>query len=328
MRAGMADGSSASAMDRRASRDRRDRALHRFAVVWLALALGGLAGFLVASEVLLRGWVEPNDLLYRHKHFLATATSGHAVFGDSHAALGFTGLPPFVNLAYPGEDTLTMESKVRRYFADKAPRQVVLQADPNLLSERRNREQDRDYLTESLGVGFGGAVRVLSPWHRPQLLAYWKVALRGEGFHSNRDFRPDGAQTRDVDFSRVEPAARRREAAQSVEEQTPDFTGPAQHGLAALARMARFVQDKGGKVCLVTFPQSPDYRAAAAAVPAYARALREVDALAAELGAGRASLWDAFDDRANFTNADHLNVGTAPIAARRIAAGCGFVVDR
>ena len=309
-----------TAADRTASGRRRP--LHRFAAIWLAVTLGGLGLFLAASEILLRGWVEPNDHLYLHRHFLATATAPDAVFGDSHAALGFTGQPPFVNLAYPGEDPLTMESKVRRYFADKAPRHVVLQADPNLLSERRNREQERDYLAET--VGFGGPARVLSPWHRPQLLAYWEVALRGDGFHSIRDFQPDGAQTRDVDFSRVDADARRHEAAQSVEEQVPDFGGPAQQGLAALERIARFVQDSGGQVCLVTFPQSPEYRAAAADRPDYARALAEVGELADRIGARRLSLWDVFEDQAAFANADHLNVGAAKVAATRIVAGCEF----
>lgn len=295
--------------------------LIRFAGLWLAVALGGLFCFLAASEVLLRRYVEPNDLLYRHMRFLAEATSADVVFGDSHAALGFTGRPPFVNLAYPGEDPLTIESKVRHYFVRRTPRRVVLQADPNQLSERRNRAQERDYLRPE---ALGGPLRVLAERHRSQLLAYWRVALSGEGFHSNRDFRADGAETMAGDFARRSPAERRSEAAQTVAEQRPDFDGAAGRALDVLARTAGFIQARGGRVCLVTFPVSAEYRAASARHAGFARALDALDGLAARLGAGRLSLWDAFGDDGRFANADHLNAAAAEAAAARIVAGCGF----
>ena len=150
-------------------------------------------GFAIASEVLVRWAVEPHDLLLRHREFMARASAADAVFGDSHASLGFTGVDGFVNLAFPGENLATAAGKARAYYRDRKPGRVILQADPSMLAPARDREPPTRY--DNLDAGRSW-LRILDERHRSRLTAYWRVWRSGEGFTTNRRFEADGAVTR------------------------------------------------------------------------------------------------------------------------------------
>lgn len=291
----------------------------RFTAIWLGVAVLVVVAFLGGSEVLIRLRVEPNDLLTRHIALMTASSVRNAVFGDSHAALGFTGQPDVVNLAFPGENTTTMVSKARAYYRRVQPGLVMLQAGPHQFTAKRDREIGRDYDDGRLQIG---GIRVFSDWHRPQLLKYWQVALREARFTSNRNLQPDGAQTVNDNLAAAPVAERRQDAVDTVLSQVPPRDLHDAPGFQSLQGFIPELLARGAKVCLISFPVTAAYRTQARDYPSFAAARAQISALAARYEIPHVDLWtEPLADDA-FSNADHLNHAAAVRLARRIKREC------
>lgn len=276
-------------------------------------------GFAAASELLVRLAVAPHDLMDRHRAFLAESSSPDAIFGDSHASLGFTGVPGFVNLAFPGENLRTVTGKIEVYFQNKAPGRVILQADPSMLAPVRDRDTPTDY----------SDLREARPWlriaerrHRTRLLAYWRVWRGEEGFRSTRRFEADGAQTRTDRYADLPPEQRDALAREEVLKQRPPNQPLEAPGLSYLEDAVEKLTGMGAQVCLVSFPMAPEYRRYAAERPAFAAARAAFAAIAARQDVRYQDFSEAVDDPALFVNADHLNRDGARLMAPRIVTAC------
>ncbi len=291
----------------------------RYTAIWLGVAMAVVALFAGASEFLIRAQVEPNDLLTRHVALLAASTSRDAVFGDSHAALGFSGQPGIINLAFPGENTVTMISKARSHYRKVRPGLVILQAGPHQFTANRDRDVGRDYDDGRVQIG---GLRVLSDWHRPQLLKYWRVVLRGEEFTSNRDFQPDGSQTVAKIFAALTDAERHRDGEETVLSQIPPDDLRQTIGFKSLHDFIPQLIARGARVCLVSFPVSKAYRGLAVNYPSFAKARMRITALAARYGIRHVDFWAAFSDDAVFSNSDHMNLTGARHLARLVRLAC------
>ena len=276
-------------------------------------------GFAIASEVLVRWAVEPHDLLLRHREFMARASAADAVFGDSHASLGFTGVDGFVNLAFPGENLATAAGKARAYYRDRKPGRVILQADPSMLAPARDREPPTRY--DNLDAGRSW-LRILDERHRSRLTAYWRVWRSGEGFTTNRRFEADGAQTQSGRLADRPAAERDALALEEVLKQRPAEDPAASPGMAALSSLMAGLTQRGARICLVGFPMAPDYRRHAAARPAVQAARDAFAALAADHGVPYRDFAAAVDDPSLFLNADHLNRQGALQLAPEIVRAC------
>ncbi len=293
----------------------------RYTLLWLATLAATFAIFLGTSEALIRLHVEPNDLLLKHASLMSTSTSANAVFGDSHASLGFTGQPEFVNLAFPGENLRTIASKVEHYFSERSPGKVIFQLGPHQFSERRNSEFGLDYRNADWKPG---ASRALSAWYRPKVLNFWKVYLTGDEFRVNRALQTDGAQTVDTSLAEMPPSDRRTQAERTVTDQLP-AAEPATSTAAQTAKsILSALISRGAEVCLVTFPVAPDQVAYAKRHPEIAATRRYIDELAHSLTLKRVDYWSAIQDYALFTNSDHLNALGASQLASMAVADCGF----
>lgn len=288
---------------------------------WLTTLVATFAIFLGASEALIRLQVEPNDLLLRHASLMSSSQSTNAVFGDSHASLGFTGQPEFINLAFPGENLGTIASKVDHYFSGKSPGKVIFQLGPHQFSERRNSETGLDYRNADWKPGVS---RTLSAWYRPKVLNFWKVYFAGDGFRVNRTLETDGAQTVTTSLAQMPSDARRTQAEHTVRDQLPPADPSASQAAATAKSALTALIDHGAEVCLVTFPVSPDQVAYAEQHPEIAATRRYIDDLALSLAIKRVDYWDTVQDYALFTNSDHLNAAGAVQLASRAVADCGF----
>ncbi len=292
----------------------------RFVTTFLAVALGIFLVFIVASEVLIRVAVEPRDLLLRHVQFMAKIAGDKVVIGDSHAAVGFTGQAGIANIAFPGENFATSLTKVEAFFATHKPGLLMLQVSPHQFRDKRNEGVTRDY--QRLDSGEMN-LRVLSAWHGSQILDYWNTFLRRKGFGTQRVFQSDGAQTSASRLADLPPGERENTAQQTLTGQVPPANVAASFGTQKLRQLLDRLAALGARVCLVTFPVSPDYRALAASHPEFEETRRFIAALARERGLNYADLWASVDDDKLFYNHDHLNHQGALIVAPAIAKSCG-----
>jgi hypothetical protein len=166
-------------------------------------------------------------------------------------------------------------------------------------------------------------LRVMSEWHGSQLLNYWETFLQRRSFGTQRVFQADGAQTSSGRLTDLPAAERETTAQQTVTGQLPPANPAAAVGTQILNRLLDRLAMLGARVCLVTFPVSPDYRVLAASHPEFEEARRFIASLARQRGLTYVDLWTALDDERLFYNHDHLNHQGALTVAPRIAAGCG-----
>ena len=147
---------------------------------------------LAASEWLIRTHIIPNDRFMWQMDKMLSSQNENVVFGDSHTMYGVHGLSGFLNLSSP--DTVPgIEAKVWAYFADKQPGQVILQADPYLVSPRLVK---REPIYKSCYRKSPTHLWVLTRLYRPKVKAYWELYFQGHDFTNTYTFQPDGAITR------------------------------------------------------------------------------------------------------------------------------------
>lgn len=292
----------------------------RWVIIWLATLASTFGLFVVASEVLIRTKVAPNDLFYRHLEFYRKSTARNAVFGDSHAALGFTGVPGWVNLGNPSENLEIIEAKVTEYLNRVKLRRVILPADPHLFSESRAAHDVKEILKDYFSPAWLYTKRA---YHQPDLIGYWKVYLSKGSFKSVREFQPDGAQTLSYDMEKTHSsAAVRADVISRVRVQTPAIGFENSRGAAAMERMVKLAKERGVDVCLVTFPLAPIYLEEAKKQPQFGKAIEFYQRLAERSGVRYLDMRKVFQDYKLFANQDHLNLQGARIFGPKIVEAC------
>ena len=283
-------------------------------IAWVCVTFVPLALFLGSTEALIRTQVSPVDLARRHREFFfatgVAATS--AVFGDSHAARGFTGVDGFVNLARPGEVLDRTRQKLALFTAGAGHRRVILQVGPHAFAPYRQERAPGPYRLTPWW-----APRIRESNHRDNWFRYWGVALSGRSFIPNRVLQPDGAQTapeeesgggRDV----VDLAAAR------VLEHRPLADPAATPSAIDLEGILDDLAKRDVEVCLTSFPVSPEYMREAARHPEFERAVRFLAEIARRHGVVYVDQRERFDDSTLFFNPDHLTLE----GARRFAPIC------
>jgi hypothetical protein len=250
---------------------------------------------------------------------MAKIPGDKVVIGDSHAALGFTGQAGISNIAFPGENFATSLTKVEAFFATRKPNLVILQVSPHQFPDKRNEGVTRDYRHLNSGEI---TLRVLSAWHGSQILEYWNTFLRRKDFGTQRVFQSDGAQTSARRLADLPLAERENTAHQTVTGQVPPANVQTAFGTQNLRLLLDRLAALGARVCLVTFPVSPDYRGLAASHPEFEQTRRFIASLAQERGLNYIDLWGSVDDDKLFDNHDHLNHQGALTVSPAIAKGC------
>ncbi len=306
-------------------------------LIFLAVSVLLKGGFLIASELLLNFPALATDRFETHLRFFKSATATNVIFGDSHAQLGFTGVPGFINLAHESENIEVIKGKAEIYFEDKKPNLVILQADPHMFSMWREAipygltvdEEQADiegYLdnyrnSRSVIEGLIRSIRVLSADHRPNLLNYWKDLFRNEELDPVSEFLSDGAYVYSGTWSSAPAETRRKHAERRVQNQEPIELSQSRL-LPVYEDLLRFLIEEGARVCLVGFPVAQEQREVATRYPAFHRARSYFQRLSGRYGVPYVDFWDAVDDQSAFYDSDHLRLDSAPEFARRAASEC------
>lgn len=271
------------------------------------------------TEILIRTRVIPNDNTIHHLALFNSTTATHVVFGDSHASLGFTGVPGFVNLAYPSESIPVIEGKVRRYLENHKPEQVIIQADPHLLSAYRESldagEINREYFKTPLF--YFNSFR-----HKIYLVDYWKTYFSTRGFVNRFEFAPDGGQiSHDALPKELTPKILRKMASRR-DLQMPADNFEDLESARSYIRILNLLKASGAQICLVTFPVSPTYVEFTSTYPTFARAIDYYVQLAKRYGFHYENFWSAYSDNSYFGNQDHLNYTGARVFAHEAVSRC------
>jgi len=301
--------------------------------LFLSAFLAGLLLLVIASELLLRKEILPQDDFTAHKRLFRQADQKDVAFGDSHVARGLVPVEGAVNLAYPSEGIAHFDLKAHAYFSTRDPGTVILPADPHLFSAYRlaNRP-DPDYLARLTGSSPPSwtELLILDPAYRSTLTRLWLSFLASGGNLTSRiEILPNGAMLSPGDLSKEDPASRTYAARDRVRWHR---SGDPQHVEAEkrqFSRLLDFLAGKGANICLVTFPLSPDYRQAieqtfsAQEKSGWQSNLAFFKEEAERVGGRYLDLHAAVSDLAEFRDVDHLNAQGALKYSPEIYRQCG-----
>ena len=228
----------------------------KFLAFFAAALLLISGGFVLGSEMIVRTRVIPNHYFHKYLDLFRDTPSGNAVFGDSHAAYGLTGLDGFVNMAQGGEGFASIRGKVRLFYAERQPGKVILQAGLHHFS--RAYLEWREDTTEEFGRLLRGERRfpleMLQKVYRKELFNYWKVLLTGGTFDPQHPFLPDGSRPGHRNYADMPLSLRKVSAAREARTMEP-VAAPEKTVIAAgYADIVDFLEGRGARVCLLTFP--------------------------------------------------------------------------
>lgn len=282
--------------------------------------------FLASTEALLRIAVVPKDIRLKHYELFENSTARNAAFGDSQMAATITGVPGFMNFAYGGENFVITEYRVRKYFSDRKPGRVIIQANPNNFATYKEDMATSNWTTRYIaGLDKVHDTIFLStlPLFRMYIWEYWKTALTRGAFESTVYLTKDGARfTRPEAKKPLTDKQFMREARKYFRSRSPsaDFRHEATY--RSFLSVLTFLKVRGADVCLVTTPFAKDYRRLVVDSPVIQQIFADFDALAHSYGFRRFNAWNAANDNRMFANTDHLNEVGAQAVTPLIMAGC------
>jgi hypothetical protein len=279
--------------------------------------------FASTSIALVKYVVEPNDHFITGLDLIRNSTAPNAAFGDSHIVWGFVGSPDFVTLGTEGETIADMELRVRYYFRNKRPQQVIIQGDPHSFARYKLERGIHAYMR---GMGASFTQRFID--HHSQYLGqYWWTVLANRGIHV---FRPRhevrwGWIVGKERWSSVDPAKRVQQAQSRARRQAPIEGFQRQPFAESYYRTLSFLKRSGAEICIATMPVSYDYYTYLERNPSTATAIGFFQDAARRYGARYVNFLDLYADPQfdrYFTDPDHLNEVGAPQLTKKLLPAC------
>lgn len=283
----------------------------------------------VASELLIRLRVEPADNILKHARLFAESQNSSAAFGDSHAALGFIGTDDITNLAFPGLPVEAIDRMARTYFQTRQPHLVILQVDPSLFSFERNKfavataDEHMSFLQGNKNQGGHFLPRLLLDYHKSRIMNYWRVYHSNGQFDTAFKFHTTGWQERDEVWSNASRDT--AEISNAVQIRRPRMDMAHSKEFRVLESLIEFFIGRNARVCLVSFPYSPEFTRQIGNDAAYGLALSQFDFLASKYGVPYLNGFYRFSkegDTAMFYDPDHLNSRGAKVFSSEVIAKC------
>ena len=261
----------------------------------------------LASELLIRSQVLPQDSFAQHRSILESFDTPDAAFGDSHTARGFAAGQGFVNLAFPSEGIAHMAWKTQVYFADRSPGRVILQADPHFFASYRLRRQFVPYSEQPRR-----ALYLADPRHRARLPGYWtRFVESGFTLDSKIVQTADGALLSPGDFASLSPRAQILEARKRAIVHQIGADERVLFAQQTYARMVASLIEHGAEVCMVSYPVTRAYREAVDG--AHQPMIDFFRKTALQSGSRYVDARSAVTDQSLFRDSDHLNAQGAAV---------------
>ena len=271
--------------------------------------------FVIGSEVLIRTKIDQKDLFSAHLsvfHKSKTAKTENAAFGDSLIARGFHANDNhFINLGLGGESPFRTNIKLRAFFEETEPKNVILIAspltwfvndptDPNSIYSTSFRYNKRPYF------------RMSEPRNRYFALHFWKAFIvNGELREKTEIMRYGGMRETDEEserqYSKLSEDERIEDSKRLLRTYSQKSTH-IKHILGLYADMIAFINSRGGRVCLLSTPFSPSFRNVAKNQLTFGNKHRNLwHDLALQNGAVFVDLYNYVDDNFYFLDFQHLN---------------------
>lgn len=277
---------------------------NRYLLVFFIFIALWASSFFLASEWLIRTYVEPEDRVFNHFQFFQNTRNPNAAFGDSHVARSFPSTT-LANLAYPGDNINTIDYKIRKHYADIAPKTVLLQADPHMFSHYRQTKNDyvdffKNYNNKTL--------RISKDYFLENIIEYWRVFIVKGEFRSNISFENNGAQLLSSNWIEKNTDKERLTIARNrVELHTPEENFRSSDFAKKYQKIIEFLKSKEANIILVTFPVSAEYQTFAKNQPEFNEAFSFFEELVEQYDLQYINCFICIQDAALFADEDHLN---------------------
>lgn len=289
-------------------------------MVFLGLTVPGV-GMLAATEWLVRTQVIPADRVAWQLERFSNSDARNVVLGDSHAAMGIHGVPGFENFSLGGDNLQVLSGKVDALLRRSPPIKVIIQADPSLISLRRDGQNSED--TASLFRESGTPLLwSFQESHRPNLFDYWRIYLAGDGFSSKETLHSDGAMTLDRRWDQVDEVRQLDLAIGRVKKYQPSPDPGSTDSAVVYEEIVSSLVAHGAQVCLVSLPVTPLYVSLIAEYDGYQESIEFFKSIARRPDVNYVDLRNSVQDMSLFADQDHLNVDGALTIAPLLAGQC------
>lgn len=281
--------------------------------------------FIGLTEYLIRTQVIPNHNFLHYLKIFKTSQEVNASFGDSIMANGFSGGPNFLNLSMGGDNFAGMATKVRLYYKDKKPGKVILEAGLHHISSHHMFHRDNgDGFIDTLHSGGTPLFNVFNPTFRYEIFTYWRIVFAQGKFVPLEKYGEYGARLRNENYAKYPVYLRKSGANQTAKMWEPVANPSESKTIKQMQELVNFIKEKGGEVCLLTFPVSGDVAKATKDNQHFTDARKAFAKLAAENNIVYLDMYDKELTDNNFADFTHLNKNGAKTVSQSIVKGCGF----
>jgi hypothetical protein len=229
--------------------------------LFVSLALVSVS-FVAASELLLRQEFIGRDFLLGKADLFASSHGMDAIFGDSRAWYGLTGIPGFVNHAFGGDSLYDTGEKIRWHFRDRigfrtiialSPENFMTRTSKNGIPDERARDIYRQFFFRDSDSAFL-RLYFFSDYYRARIFKIWETWLRKGEFTGPFRLTADGAN---LAAGRMEPPS---EAAVDI---ATKIAQGASHALSTfptspsgtyLGKLLKWLEVRQATVCIITPP--------------------------------------------------------------------------
>jgi len=275
---------------------------------------------LVASEILLRRHVVPNDPYEIARRAFHTGVTPFAAFGDSRVESGIVGGDEIANFGTPSDSLETVLGKTAAWLARNPSGRAVIALPPQQFSAQRLGADQRALLQDFVS-GDAATLQVLRPNHRRYLLEYVNAIATDPGILWRPSGIPEQTATQFMSFAEKPAQTQQSEAERRIQHHTPirgfADSKPARTLGQTLARLNK----AGGGICLITMPVSDAYRRAASLAPGFSESRKFFRGIAEAENLTYIDLWDDYPDTL-FYDPDHLLPSGAAIVTPDIIKRC------
>jgi hypothetical protein len=157
--------------------------------------------FVAASELLLRREYVSRDFLLEKADLFTSTRGANAIFGDSRAWYGLTGIPGFVNNAFGGDSIFDTGEKIRWYFRGRTGFRTIIAFSPDNFTAKPPKGEEFRELARDIYNDFffheadsqPSRLFFFSDYYRVRIFKIWETWLRKGDFSGPFRLSEDGA---------------------------------------------------------------------------------------------------------------------------------------
>jgi len=290
---------------------------------YIIIVLVTLMVFLAATEVFLREYVVsiPKSVPKRI-YSVYTSNNSNVAVGDSHIFRSFIDQDKYLNLGRGGSTIPVMDLFIRNYYKYRKPRNVIVEASPQMISEIHLKWLDKNH-SKFFNINY---------WYLPKIFLFEKgISQYLASIDSWQDLKQvftkswPNEMKKSQYWSQMEESERLKRTLSRVEFQEPLMgTELANNYFYIYKNMLKFLLDKGANVCILRTPVDKYYLKFIENNKAYQESLVQFKKIANELDIKYIDFRTLNMDfnLSAFINQDHLMPTKSKEFARLVDQAC------